>query len=332
MTIAGNLDKRVVYGDNIEMDQREDGCTVFTMRDATGTGVMTSYDVYPGIKLMYNDFRMKSCFSRFRPKVPMLFINHCREGRIECEVRDGTYMYLDEEDLQISTRNLSDQTFGFPLDEYKGITVGIALDEAQRESQALFTSFSIDLPTLRAKFCKEDRTFLMRTTEPIRDIFADLYTASRELRIPYFRIKIIELLLVLGAADVPENGESRPYFPKKQVDTAKRIMEYIRDHMDRHMTLQELSDRFRISQTAMKLVFKSIYGQSVYAYLRHYRIERAACLLRNGNDSITVVAGKVGYSNPSKFAAAFKAVKGMPPARYQKEAVRMEHIETEWSG
>jgi len=332
MTIAGNLDKSVVYGDNIEADQGEDGCTIITIRGATGMGVMTSYDVYPGIWLMYNDFRMKSCFSRFRPEVPMLFINHCRDGRIECEVRDGSYMYLDEEDLQISTRSFSDQTFGFPLDEYKGITIGIALDEAQRESQALFSSFSIDLPTLRAKFCKEDRAFLMRTTEPIRDIFADLYTASQELRIPYFRIKIIELLHVLRAADVPQNGEIRPYFPKKQVDTVKRIMEYIRDHMDRHMTLQELSDRFRISQTAMKLVFKSVYGQSVYAYLRNYRIERAAYLLRHGDDSITAVAGKVGYSNPSKFAAAFKAVKGMSPAQYQKNVVRTERERTEWSG
>lgn len=302
------------------------------MKDATGTGVMTSYDVFPGIKLMYNDFQMKSCFSEFRPNIQMLTINHCREGRIECEVQNGSYMYLDEGDLQISTKNHPDHTFGFPLNEYRGITIGIYLDEVMKVSSSFFESFSINLPLLCTKFCDEDRSFLMRTPEPIQQIFTALYDVPEQIRIPYFRIKIIELLLILSAIDVAENGESRPYFPKKQVDTVKAIMDYIRNYPDRYMTLQELSSRFHISQTSMKLCFRAVYGQSIYACLRKYRMERAAYLLRHSDDTITVIAGKVGYSNPSKFAAAFKAVKGVSPAEYQKNVVRMEHTETDWSG
>lgn len=302
------------------------------IKDDSGTGVMTSYDVFPGIKLIYNDFHMKSCFSEFRPNAQMLTIDHCREGRIECEVQHGSYMYLDEGDLQISTKNHPNHTFGFPLNEYRGITIGIYLDEAMQASSSIFEPFSVNLRLLRAKFCNEDHSFLMRTTEPIQRIFTELYAVPEPIRIPYFRIKIIELLLILSAVDVSEDGESRPYFPKKQVETVKMIMDYIRNHLDQHMTLQELSSRFHISQTAMKLCFKAIYGQSIYAYLRKYRMERAAYLLRHSDDAITVIAGKVGYSNPSKFAAAFKAVKGMTPAMYQKDVVRMEHTETDWSG
>ncbi len=83
----------------------DEGCTIFKIEDTTGTGIMTCYDVLPGIKLMYNDFQMKSCFSEFQPNVEMLTINHCREGRIECEIQNGSYMYLDEGDLQISLKN-----------------------------------------------------------------------------------------------------------------------------------------------------------------------------------------------------------------------------------
>lgn len=302
------------------------------MKDDSGTGIMTSYDVFPGIKLMYNDFQMESCFSEFRSNIQMLTINYCREGRIECEVQNGSYMYLDEGDLRISMKHHPDQMFGFPLNEYRGMTISIYLDEAMGPSASIFEPFSVDLRLLCAKFCNEDRSFLMRAKEPIRQIFSELYAVSEPIQIPYFRIKIIELLLILSAIDVSEDGESRPYFPKKQVETVKAIMEYIRTHLDQHMTLQDLSSRFNISQTAMKLCFKAIYGQSIYAYLRNYRMERAAYLLRNSDDTITIIAGKVGYSNPSKFAEAFKAIKGMTPVRYQKDVVRMEHTQTDWSG
>ncbi len=36
---------------------------------------------------------------------------------------------------------------------------------------------------------------------------------------------------------------------------------------------------------------------------------------------VDCIAGKVGYNNPSKFAAAFKEIMGMPPAKYQKNYV-----------
>lgn len=302
----------------------DEGCTIFKIEDTTGTGIMTCYDVLPGIKLMYNDFQMKSCFSEFQPNVEMLTINHCREGRIECEIQNGSYMYLDEGDLQISLKNHPNHTFGFPLNEYKGITIGIYLEEATKILVSIFEPFSVNLDLLRAKFFNENY-FLMRTTESIQRIFTDLYAVPEQVRMPYFRVKVIELLLVLGSVDLPVDKESRPYFPKKQVDTVKEIMDYLRSHIDQHMTLLELSNRFDISQTAMKLCFKAIYGQSIYAYLRKYRIEKAAYLLRNSDYTITIIAGKVGYSNPSKFAAAFKAVKGLSPSQYQKSVTQMEH-------
>jgi hypothetical protein len=39
--------------------QRED-CTVYRVRNATGTGEMTDYPVFPGIHLKYNDFHIES--------------------------------------------------------------------------------------------------------------------------------------------------------------------------------------------------------------------------------------------------------------------------------
>lgn len=56
----------------------------------------------------------------------------------------------------------------------------------------------------------------------------------------------------------------------------------------------------------MKNYFKGVYGTSIYSYMRSYRMQVAALMLQETNENITVIAGKVGYENSSKFASAFK--------------------------
>lgn len=36
----------------------EDGCSIYRMKNVTGEGVITRYEILPGIELFYNDFHM----------------------------------------------------------------------------------------------------------------------------------------------------------------------------------------------------------------------------------------------------------------------------------
>jgi AraC-like DNA-binding protein len=60
---------------------------------------------------------------------------------------------------------------------------------------------------------------------------------------------------------------------------------------------------------------------SIYTYMRQYRMQESAVLLSNTSQSVTLIAGSVGYENPSKFAAAFKAVMNMTPLEYRKNKI-----------
>jgi AraC-like DNA-binding protein len=71
----------------------------------------------------------------------------------------------------------------------------------------------------------------------------------------------------------------------------------------------------------MKNCFRAVYGTSIYAYMKAYRMNAAAVRLRRTKDSITSVAMQMGYDNASKFSAAFKSVFGMTPAEYRRSAV-----------
>lgn len=102
------------------------------------------------------------------------------------------------------------------------------------------------------------------------------------------------------------------------LEKVKAIMAFMTEEPERHFTMEELSEKFDISTSALKQCFKGVYGIAIYTYMRNYRMDLAASLLTQTNEPITVIAGKVGYTNTSKFSEAFKKVKGKTPLEYRK--------------
>ena len=74
-----------------------------------------------------------------------------------------------------------------------------------------------------------------------------------------------------------------------------------------------------MSATLIKNCFKDVYGVSVYSYIRTQKMEKAAVMLRETDMQVTEIAGTLGYDNSSKFAKAFKDVKGVTPGVYRKK-------------
>ncbi|MDN5342706.1 MAG: hypothetical protein PWP28_1581, partial [Oceanotoga sp.] len=105
---------------------------------------------------------------------------------------------------------------------------------------------------------------------------------------------------------------------RSQVEKVKSIEKFITEDIEKHYTLDFLAKRFDISLTSMKNCFKAIYGNSIYSYIRVYRINQAAIMLRHTKKSIAFIAGDVGYESPSKFSVAFKDIMGKTPLEYRK--------------
>ena len=313
--------ENIDMGKNVSLVCQEEGRAVFKMKDDTGDGMMTMYNVFPGVVVLYNDFHMERCASGFRSDTNMLCVDHCREGRIEWEMPRNSYVYVEAGDLQVDTRNSHFCDFSFPLSHYHGITVGFLMDEAAEPLADVLEGITFDLHFLKKKYCPEDRIFFMRAGRNIEHIFSELYELPEQVRIPYLKIKILEMLLFLSTQEIPESGGERPYFYKTQVDKIKSMKEFLTEDITRHYTLEQLSERFDFPLTSMKLCFKGVYGTSVYAYMKDYRMNAAALMLRQSDVNIVDIANQVGYDNASKFSAAFKSVMGMTPAAYRKSAV-----------
>ncbi|MCH3918462.1 MAG: AraC family transcriptional regulator [Spirochaetia bacterium] len=296
-------------------------CKAYQLSNETGNGVMTIYEVLPGILLFYNDYHMAYFHSKLHTTDNLFCIDYCREGRLEYHVGEKTLSYVEADDLKFDRRVRHTGLFAFPLSHYHGITVSIKLPLAAEFFNEKLPEFSIDLYSLQQKFCSDSNPMVIHGLPEITHIFKELYDVPTSIRRSYFKIKVIELLLCLRALELPSNQEERPYFYKSQVEKIKAMFTLVTKHPEQHYTMKELSEQFDIPLTPMKNCFKCVYGNPISTYMRVYRMNRAAEFLRQDKDSsVAEIAGRVGYDSPSKFAAAFKKIMGKTPLEYRKNS------------
>ncbi len=297
---------------------QSNGCSVYQFSNETGEGTMTCYEVFPGAMLSFNDFHMAYFESEYVPGRDIFAIDHCREGRMEYLAAENAYAYVEAGDMKMDRRLTHTGRFVFPASHYHGLTVAFDMSQAVVALGEEVKDFPVDLTGLQVKYCSGKYPFLVRGMEGAERIFGELYQVPAKIRIPYFKIKILELLLYLEALELPKEQEERPYYYKTQVEKVKAIQEFLAEHMAENYTQEELATRYEISLTGMKNCFKSVYGVSLGAWLTDYRMNQAAELLRSRREmSIAEIAGRVGYDSASKFAIAFRKVMGMAPLEYR---------------
>ena len=299
---------------------QDDGCSVFRAENESGEGTLTIYKVFPGVTLGYNDFHIRYFDSEFVPDRDILCIDHCREGRLEYAAREDAYSYVEAGDLKIDRRLNHTGRFELPLSHYHGLMVTLDLRVACDALPQEIKDFPVDLQALKKKYCSDEYPCVLHGPASIGHICGELYAVPEAIKQPYFKIKILELLLYLQALELPETAEVQPYFYKTQVEKVKAVQRFLTENLDKNYTQESLSVRFDIPLTPMKKCFKSVFGRSIGAYLTEYRMNRAAVLLRQERHlSVAEIAGSVGYDSPSKFACAFRRVMGMSPVEYRKK-------------
>lgn len=291
-------------------------CTVLRVTNENGQYTMTVYEVFSGITFIYSEAHIQSVRFPERKTASdnIVEISHCREGRSECKV-GGEFLYLTAGDTAIAHTNTVSSSSYFPLRHYHGLTIRIDLDNIPDFSTYL-DGLNIDLSGLSAKLRTMDSGFVARANSSFEHIFSELYSVPKQIQKGYFKVKLLELLLFLSVLEVQPDSRT---FTRSQVDIVKEIGGYLMKHKDEHITLQQLAERFHISVTHIKNTFKGVYGVSVGAYIRTQKMESAAYMLEYTDKSISQIAGEHGYDNSSKFAAAFRGVKGVTPTEYRNK-------------
>ena len=197
---------------------QSDGCSVWQFRNETGDGTMTAYDVFPGVILSFNDFHMERYLSGYKPDRKILAVDHCREGSMEYAVGEGAVGYIAAGDMKLDLRKRHTGDFVFPSRHYHGLTVAFDLDVIGQSLAAEVKDFPATPKEIISRFSLGAYPRVLHGMREAEHIFGELYRVPEKIRIPYFKVKILELLLYLNAVTVPENINESPYFYKTQVE------------------------------------------------------------------------------------------------------------------
>lgn len=242
----------------------------------------------------------------------------CRENVIEisccvsgvCEYKIGDeYFYITQENC-IAVKHDSDRECVFShSSDYCCISLLIGLNTENNDSSDLF-----EIPGILRNIEGHGVTVFLNG-DRIKTLISDIYYYCTASDVSMIRVKVLELFVILGNY---RNSTSHSLSKIESIGNLLSQNEYER------ITITKLSEIFNINSTTLKNEFKQYYGSTIYAYSRNRKMFLAARLMKNKRLKVIDIAEKVGYSNPSKFSSAFRAVMGVSPKKY-RENVQTEH-------
>lgn len=89
--------------------------------------------------------------------------------------------------------------------------------------------------------------------------------------------------------------------------------------MESSFNVEQFALTMNVSPVVLRRKIKALTNQTVTEYVRNYRLQRAADLLRNHGGSVTEIAFQVGFENVSYFGKVFQEAYGKSPSEFSKE-------------
>ena len=125
----------------------------------------------------------------------------------------------------------------------------------------------------------------------------------------------IELILTVREIAASMSGEKeRP--PAGLRSNVSDMINYIPDHLQEDLSLNELSARFFISKPHLCRVFKETTGFSPGEYIIKSRVMRARTLLQDGKSVQEACIG-AGFRSYAHFIRTFRQIVGVSPGKYK---------------
>ena len=99
-----------------------------------------------------------------------------------------------------------------------------------------------------------------------------------------------------------------------------RVIDYLRDHLDKPLKLEDLARVACFSEYHFHRVFGAMTGETLNDFTNRLRLEKAARLLRYSEQSLTDIALDCGFSSSATFSRAFRTGYDTSPSQFRKSA------------
>lgn len=238
----------------------------------------------------------------------------CRQGGLRLTMTDGRQVLLHEHEVllllgaSVQSLSVADGLFGGEL---------VLIEQSAAAPYRL----TVNAASIKARVTPHLGCVVLRSAVWIDNLVTALQSVPERDRAAYSVIKAIELLYLISTDSplltMPPESASRANY---LTDTIRQVQEYMVSHLSDSLTINQLSERFHISPTALKDTFRQTYGRPIHQYLLEKRMQHAAELLQRSPLSIVDIAASVGYNSASQFGVAFKRRYQLTPSQYRRQS------------
>lgn len=106
---------------------------------------------------------------------------------------------------------------------------------------------------------------------------------------------------------------------KGKFSIAHEVSEFISLHFCEQIPLEELAERFRVSESYLSRSFKDVVGVGIREYINILRIRKAQEMLEESRLSVSEIAEAVGFDSASYFGRVFQKHLAVSPSQYRKD-------------
>ena len=99
---------------------------------------------------------------------------------------------------------------------------------------------------------------------------------------------------------------------------AEEIAEYISEHCNENIKLEDIEKHFSFSKAYICRIFKRRFSQTILEYQTELKMEQAAKMLLEDKYSITQISDMLNFSTVHYFSSCFKKNFGVSPSQYFK--------------
>jgi len=120
--------------------------------------------------------------------------------------------------------------------------------------------------------------------------------------------------IILRHADISAPTEEDPVSMRM-----RRFLEYIEEHIDQDISLEEMAASAGVSKTEVLRCFHKTLQTTPYSYVMEARLSKAADLLAETGLPVGEIASRTGFNQQSYFGKRFKEKMGVTPLEYRRK-------------
>lgn len=106
--------------------------------------------------------------------------------------------------------------------------------------------------------------------------------------------------------------------PSDNIEKLNMVLNYIESNLSKNITVEDLASMLHLHPNYFIRIFKKYLGTTPINYLIKKRIDAAKMLISSTEDTLSVIAGKIGIDDIYYLSRLFKEYTGFTPSEFRK--------------